>query len=49
MLKGIRTKPTQRTVVRREVEERREGSVVLRRTTIEELRVEPESRDEPRE
>ena len=40
IVKGIRTDPTSgRRVVKKETEEEREGNMILRRTTIEEIEI----------
>jgi hypothetical protein len=43
---GLRTDLKTRAVVRQQTEERREGSVVLRRTVIEEVEFNPERTDD---
>jgi hypothetical protein len=55
IVKGIKTNPAkakdqpQRTVIREEVQEEQHGDVVLRRTTIEEVEVRPETASDPDE
>ncbi len=41
IVKGARTNPG-KTIIKKTVEEERKGSIVLRRTTIEEVEVRPE-------